>query len=140
MKEKTREAESSKRINKLLELCLRIADWNDRSVEEQGEYGFDSPLSKELGLGYLALSGYLREGVKEVINLQSALSDSRNKENIAKLGQESAEDFLEDIFGDRDIESINEKDKERVRAFVAEIYAEWDARIEEEKEAQQHGE
>lgn len=133
MKERTSDTEKSRKVNRLLELCLRIADWNDRCVEAQGEYGFDSPLTKELGLGYLALSGYLREGVKEVINLQDALSNARSRECLAKVGQKSAEDFLEDIFGDREIDSINDADKERIRAFVAQIYAEWDEKYEQEE-------
>jgi hypothetical protein len=42
---------------------------------------------------------------------------------------------LEDIFGDKEIDSINDKDKERIKAFVKQIYDEWElAEVEEGSE------
>lgn len=123
---RTKGHDYNRTLGRFLEICLQMAEMNDREVEAQGEFGFDGTFNKPLGYGYLAFSGYMRGGVKAVIDLQEALSDARSKENLAKIGEKNAEDFLEDIFGDREISSINEKDKERIRAFVAKIYAEWD--------------
>ena len=137
MKDIKKEMYKARSVTRLLDLCLLIAEWNDRSVEAQGEHGFDSPLSKDLGYGYLALSGYLRDGVKAVVELQSELSDARSREALAKVAQKSAEDFLEEIFGDREVETLNDAYIERIKKCVAEINAEIDAEIEEEKKKEE---
>ena len=113
----------TKDINRLSQLCLNIANLCDRAAELDGikEY-----ISDNLGLGYRALSVYLRKGVKSMIDFQDMYSTSVEKKNIAELGEQSARDFMTDIFGDEDIDSINDKDKVRIRDFVQQIYKEWD--------------
>ena len=119
-------------LGRFLQLCLQMAEINDRQAEENDRG--DSDFNKPLGLGYLAFSGYMRDGVMRVISLQDTVSRLKSKAQIAESSEESARDFLEEVFGDRDPESINDKDKERIKAFVQSIFAEWDARIEEEGE------
>jgi len=106
---------------KLAELCLRIANYADRHGEKE-----DTAMCDELGLGYLALSGHLRAGVKAIADIQLDYSNAISKANLAKIGEESARDFLKYIFGDREIETINEADKERIKAFVGEIEKSWE--------------
>ena len=121
-----------RRLGRFLQLCLQMAEINDRQAEENdnGHGDFSRPLS----MGYLAFSGYMRDGVMRVISLQDTVSRLKSKAQIAESSEESARDFLEEVFGDRDPESINDKDKERIKVFVQSIFAEWDARIEEEGE------
>lgn len=106
---------------KFTELLLRIANYVDRHGEKE-----DTTMCDELGLGYLALSGYLRSGVKAIADIQSDYSNAISKANYAKIGEECARDFLEEVFGDREIETINEADKERIKDFVCEIEKNWE--------------
>lgn len=108
-------------VTRLVQTCLDIANIAD----EKGEK--NERILDELGLGYRALSGILRRGCKEIIDLQDSYHAAVEAKQLAKIGEKSAHDFLEDIFGDRDIDTINDKDKERIKAFVKQIYAEWDA-------------
>lgn len=109
------------KLGRFIDLCFRIASW----VDKRGEAG-DDFMHEEFGLGHLAMSGYLRDGICSVILLEKDYQCAKNRERIAKLGQYGAYDFLEEIFGDRDIDTINDKDKERIKEFVKQIEAEWD--------------
>lgn len=100
-------------LAKLIELSSRIANIVDRKGE-QGDYG----LADELGLGYLALSGYLRAGAKAVIDMQGECSRAKSNEDIAKGSEEDVRDFLEDIFGDREPDTLNDDYKQKIREFV----------------------
>ena len=106
---------------KLSDICLRIANIVDR----QGENGSFS-LADELGFGYLALSGYLRSGVKAIADMQMDYSNAKSQKQLAEIGEQEMRDFLTDIFGDEEIESINEADKEKIRQFVQELEKEWE--------------
>ena len=108
-------------IYRFLSICLELADL----VDENGESGKEI-YNKELGLGYGVLSGYLRKGVKEVIDLQAKYHGAIVSKNMAKIGEREAHDFLEDVFGDREPYTINDKDKERIKVFVKGIMKEWD--------------
>lgn len=120
-------------ITRFQQLCLQMAEINDRAVEAQGEYGFDGPFNKECGLGYLAFSGILRAGVRATIDLQEELSEARSQERLAKADARSARDFVEDLFGDREAETLNDAYKERIRECVRQINAEIDANLEDEE-------
>ena len=106
---------------KLSDICLRIANIVDR----QGENGSFS-LADELGFGYLALSGYLRSGVKAIADMQMDYSNAKSQKQLAEICEQEMRDFLTDIFGDEEIESINEADKEKIRQFVQELEKEWE--------------
>lgn len=58
------------RINRFLQICLDIAEYYDTKCEEN-DFCFNDDLIKDLGLGCKALSGYMRNGAKEVIELQA---------------------------------------------------------------------
>ena len=77
-------------------------------------------------LGYRALSGILRCGCKEIIDLQNNYHGAIEAKNLAKIGEKEAHDVLEEMFGDREVYTINDKDKERIKAFVRSIQDEWE--------------
>ena len=108
-------------IYRFLSICIELADL----VDENGESGREV-YNKELGLGYRALSSYLRKGVQEVIDLQAKYHGAVASKTLAEIGKKEAHDFLEDVFGDREPYTINDKDKERIKAFVKSIMDEWD--------------
>lgn len=105
-------------LNKMLGIILRIADIVDRHGEKDEErYILD-----ELGYGYLALSGYLRDGVKSAIDIQNKYSSLKNRLNYTEKSEKDARDFLEDIFGDREPDTLNEEHKEKIRDFVKNLF------------------
>ena len=108
-------------IGRFLQICIELAE----IVDEKGESG-DAPYCDDLGLGYRVVSGYLRKGVKEVIDLQSKYHRTVESKNLAKIGEEEAHDFLEEVFGDREPYTINDKDKDRIKTFVRSIMLEWE--------------
>ena len=116
-----KEKENARKVAKLIELCSRIAcivDTDGRNDTEE-EHQF----LKELNMGYRALSGYLRAGCLAVLELQDGYYHAKENEVYAKAIAQEKEDFLRDIFGDADIDSINEKDKQRFMELAAQIEA-----------------
>ena len=100
-------------LARLAEISLRIASITDR----KGETGERSYLD-ELGLGYLALSSYLRAGVKAIADIQNDLANARSDAHLARVSEQSMRDFLTDIFGDEEPETLNEEYKKQIREFV----------------------
>lgn len=117
-------------INNFLKIALNIADYYDNKGNN-GEDFLDDELSKDLGLGYRALTNYLRKGVQEVISLQMNYHSACAQRNYEKSIQESQKEYLLDVFGDEEPYSINDKDKQRIKEFVQSIFAEWDKENEE---------
>lgn len=105
-------------LNKMLGIVLRMADIVDR----HGENDEECYILEELGYGYLALSGYLREGVKSAIDIQKKYSSLKNRLNYTEESEKDARDFLEDIFGDREPDTLNEEHKEKIREFVRNVF------------------
>lgn len=112
------------RMNRMLELCLNIANLIDEWGHEENPAV--RLITDELGLGYRALSTSLREGVKEAVDLQARYRGAIETADFAKCGEKYARDFLGDVFGDRDIDSLNDSDKERFRELYKKIRKEWD--------------
>lgn len=109
------------KLSKLAELCLRMANVIDRHGEN-GDYEF----ANEIGLGYLALSGYLRDGVKAIADMQMDYSDAVSMKNLAELSENEAREYLKDIFGEEDVDSLNETYKARIKEFVQSLFNEMD--------------
>ena len=80
----------------------------------------------ELGLGYLALSGYLRAGVKAIIDIQNDLANARADREYARISEQSMREFIVDIFVDEEPETLNDEYKKRIRDFVGELLKEMD--------------
>ena len=53
-----------------------------------------------------------------VMELQEKYHHANELRNFAESCKESMEEFLRDVFGDAEIYSINDKDKERIKEFV----------------------
>ena len=105
-------------LNKMLGIVLRIADIVDR----HGEKGEECYILDELGYGYLALSGYLRDGVKSAIDIQDKYSSLKNRLNYTEESEKDARNFLEDIFGDREPDILNDEHKEKIREFISNLF------------------
>lgn len=108
-------------LARLAEISLQIASIVDR----KGESGEQEYLD-ELGYGYLALSSYLRAGVKAIADIQNDLASARSNAHLARVSEEAMRDFLTDIFGDEEPETLNEEYKSRIRDFVQELLKEMD--------------
>ena len=63
-----------------------------------------------------------------IMRIVILLHYANERRNIAESNLEAMEDFLQDVLGDYDIHTINDKDKERIKEFVKGIMAEWDER------------
>ena len=77
-------------------------------------------------MGCAAFSGIMRQGVKEIIDLQQNLYAARERAEAARISEEDARNFLEECFGDREIDSINEEDRKRILFLCDKIRREWE--------------
>ena len=116
-------SERKNRITRFLQVSLDLANAADEGSE-------DHPYWEECNMGCRALSGYLRQGVKCVIDLQSDYYRQKANEKYAMMSNDSARDFLKDIFGDRDIDSLNDELKTKLKNYVQHLYDEWEAEYE----------
>jgi len=114
-------------LYRLISLCLQLADLADA----QGETPFNNVLPNGLHMGYRAFSGFMRGGVKEIIDLQNDYYGMESDAEIAKKSEEDARDFLQECFGDREIDSINEEDRDRILFLCNKIRREWEEKEEE---------
>ena len=131
-------------INRFLSICLDLADLyddtgcevylnNNPTFEQSARLSHMEWTCSELGLGYRALTSYLRNGVKEIIKLQGEYQREKELKKYAKSSEKDARDFMEELFGDREPECINDKDRERIKNFVKGIMEEWDKEAGEDK-------
>lgn len=111
---------TTEEINYLVKICLDIANIVDRHDEK------DKPYLDELGLGYRALSISLRRGVKAVIDLQDDYSKALEYQNHAEIREKSARDFLQEVFEDEYIDTINDEDKQKIKEFVQQLMKKWE--------------
>ena len=118
-------------INYFLRIALDIADYYDTKGDDNEKF-FKDELTDELGLGYRALTSYLRKGVQEVISLQTNYHRACEERNYEKSVQESQKEYLLDVFGDEEPYTINDKDKQRIKDFVKGIFEEWEKTRSEE--------
>jgi hypothetical protein len=106
------------KLYRLIDFCLQLADIADQKRE--------TPFNDVLHTGYGAFSAYMRQGVKEVIDLKQDYYNALYRRSIAEQSKKEMSDYLEDVFGDPEPYTINDKDKERIKAFVKSIMKEWD--------------
>lgn len=108
---------------RFISICLELADLADEKEQ--------TPFNDDLRMGFRAFSGYMRSGVKELIDLKHDYYRAISSEKIAKESEEEARYFLQECFGDGDIDSINDADKERILALCNKIRQEWEEKEEE---------
>ena len=106
------------KIYRLIDFCLQLADIADQKQE--------TPFNDVLHTGYGAFSSYMRQGVKELIDLKQDYYNVMFRKNLAEQSEKDARDFLQECFGDSEIDSINDADKERIIALCKQIEAEWE--------------
>lgn len=112
---------TSIRMNKVyrfIELCLQLADLADQKRM--------TPFNEDISMGFGAFSSYMRQGVKEVIDLKQDYYNALYRRSIAEQSEKDARDFLHECFGDSEIDDINGADKERIIALCKQIEAEWE--------------
>lgn len=66
------------KLIRFMGVCLDIAEFYDVKGEK-GNHFVDDEMLKAIGLGYRALSGYLRQGVTDVIKLQGEYHAQKEK-------------------------------------------------------------
>lgn len=106
------------KIYRLIEFCLQLADIADQKQE--------TPFNDVLHTGYGAFSSYMRQGVKELIDLKQDYYQALFRKNLAEQSEKDARDFLQECFGDSEIDNINDADKERIIALCKQIESEWE--------------
>lgn len=106
------------KIYRLIDFCLQLADIADQKQE--------TPFNDVLHTGYGAFSSYMRQGVKELIDLKQDYYNAMFRKSLAEQSEKDARDFLQECFGDSEIDSINNADKERIIALCKQIESEWE--------------
>lgn len=106
-----------KKLNRFLQICLDIAEWYDRKGEEDPNW-HGGEMTKCIGLGYKAMTGYLRTGVAEVIKLQGELHSAKERRQYAESNERSMRDYLTEIFGDEEPETLSDEITAKIKAFV----------------------
>lgn len=71
-------------LHRFLAICLDIAEYYD-TMGEKADSVLEDNMLKELGLGYRAFTGYLRQGVKEIIDLQN---DFHGEKRVTKANKD----------------------------------------------------
>lgn len=104
------------KLYRLIDFCLQLAD-----IAEQKR---ETPFNDVLHTGYGAFSAYMRQGVKEIIDLKQNYYQVLFRKDLAEASEKDARDFIESCFGERDIDSINDADKERIIALCKQIESE----------------
>lgn len=105
-------------LYRFVSICLQLADMADEKQE--------SPFDNGLHIGYRTFSGYMRGGVKEIIDLQNDFYGMAFKAEFAQRDADDARGFLQQCFGDREIDSINEEDRNRILFLCNKIRQEWE--------------
>ena len=90
------------KLNRFVQICLDIAEYYD-TMGEEADSVLEDKMLKELGLGYRALTGYLRNGVKEVIELEDNKHTLKEYNNSMKFDVEAVRKIEELL--DPDIDS-----------------------------------
>ena len=106
-------------LYRFMSICLQMADMADENQE--------TPFNNCLHIGYRTFSGFMRGGVKEIIDLQNDYCGMVFKAEYAERDEKDARDFLQECFGDREIDSINEGDRERILSLCNKIRQEWES-------------
>jgi hypothetical protein len=109
-----------KKLNKFLQICLDIAEWYDNRGEEDRDW-FGGEMTEGIGLGYKAMTGYLRTGVAEVIKLQGELHSAKERRWYAESSERNMRDYLTEIFGDEEPETLSNEITAKIKNAVHEI-------------------
>ena len=118
MSKETASKQHFRNIYRFMSICLQLADMADETEE--------TPYTNAFGLGYAAFSGILRGGIKEIVDLKIDYYKAVEREKLSRMSEKDARDFLQECFGDREIDSINEDDRKRILFLCDKIRREWE--------------
>ena len=120
-KENSKKVEDSKMkandLNTLVKICLNIAEYYDDTGDKDEKFHGDV-LCDTLGYGYRALTGYIRRGVTEIIELQSKYHRANEMINCYKRIADEQREYFIDVFGDEEPYTFNDEDKDKIKEFV----------------------
>lgn len=115
--------------NKLIEICLNIADYYDEKLKEDGF--LDDEMTKFLGLGFRALTTYLRSGARDFIKLKSEYYRECERAKFARASEKEIREYVTNLFGDSEPETLSDEYQQRIKNCVQEILDEIDGKMEE---------
>lgn len=99
------------KVNRLINIMIDLAD-----IADAGKGDF--PYLDSLGMGCRALSGYIRQGVKDIIDLEHDYYNQINRTEYAESAKKEMDEFLYDIFGEEEAYTLNDDHKQKIREFV----------------------
>lgn len=105
------------KINRLVSIMIDLADIADT---KSGDVWY----LDNLGLGCRALSSYIRQGVKDIIDLEQDYYNTVEKVKAAAEAEDDMRAFLDDIFGEADVDCLGDADKTAIRDFVKKLFEE----------------
>lgn len=108
-----------KKINRFLQVCLDIAEWHDKKGEEDRDWQ-GGEMTEGIGLGYKAMTSYLRNGVQEVVKLQDKYHTTKERQLWVESNAKSKIEFLAELFGEEDPEEFSDKVKIKFRQAARE--------------------
>ena len=103
-----------RKINRFIQICLDLADIADRDRNK-------IPYLEDLRIGCRALSSYIRQGVKDIIDLEHDYYNMAEKAERAAESEDDIRALLDDIFGEADVDCLGEGDKAAIRGFVKKL-------------------
>lgn len=99
--------------NRLVDICMRIADETERNAHEKEQI-----YVQEYGMGYRCITDGLRNGIKAVLDMQLEINNLKDNLKFARMGEKNARDFLLEIFGDAEVDTLNDEYKAKIKEFV----------------------
>lgn len=109
-------------MNKLTNLIRVCHDLAEVIEEKHNKY---ADLANDLGMGYKVLTNYLRQGIIEVIVLESRYWKEREQRELARMELKDNIDFIAELFGEIPVELLaemtNEEEKAKLKKVAEEI-------------------
>lgn len=112
--------ETTKHANRLVELACNLAN----EIEALGMDKYEELFGKSLRIGIRTCSIDLRQGAKAIIQLQEDVVRQKERAEFSKVGEEEMKDFIVDIFGDENAYMLSDEHKEKLKAFVNDLFKE----------------
>ncbi len=110
--------------NRLIEVCLNIADYYDEKLKEDGFLGDE--LTEYLGLWFRSLTTYLRSGARDFIKLKREYYWECERAKFARSSEKEVREYVTSLFGDSEPETLSDKYQQRIKNCVQEILDEID--------------
>lgn len=104
------------RLARVIEIMLEVARFSELECEE-GKY-----MAIDIGVGGLALSRYMRDGVKDILTLESLYNSDHELLNFRNEQCQKQDDFIYKLFDEPDIELIEEVLTADEEKAIKEIY------------------